>query len=58
MSQSETATPAKAARRTRTQTAGPQAQEHLLRAAGELFYEEGVRAVGSMRSSSGRASTR
>ena len=46
MSQSESATPAKAARRTRTQTAGPQAQEHLLRAAGELFYEEGVRAVG------------
>jgi AcrR family transcriptional regulator len=46
MSQSETATPGKAARRTRTQTAGPQAQEHLLKAAGELFYEEGVRAVG------------
>ena len=46
MSQRETATPGKAARRTRTQTTGPQAQEHLLQAAGELFYEEGVRAVG------------
>src|ERR1700758_5318225 len=30
----------------RTQTAGPQAQAHLLRAAAELFYQEGVRAVG------------
>jgi AcrR family transcriptional regulator len=28
------------------QTAGPQAQQHLLRAADELFYREGVRAVG------------
>jgi len=46
MSQRETATPGKAPRRTRTQTTGPQAQEHLLQAAGELFYEEGVRAVG------------
>ena len=32
--------------RARTQTAGPRAQEHLLRAADELFYREGVRAVG------------
>nr|WP_321888849.1 TetR/AcrR family transcriptional regulator [Paraburkholderia bannensis] len=31
---------------TRTQTAGPRAQEQLLRAADELFYQEGVRAVG------------
>src|ERR1700734_2540864 len=46
MSERETATPARATRRARTQTAGPQAQEHLLQAAGELFYEEGVRAVG------------
>ena len=46
MSQSESSTPVKAARRARTQTAGPQAQEHLLKAASELFYEEGVRAVG------------
>ena len=46
MSQSETAKPTATTRRTRTQTAGPQAQEHLLRAAGELFYREGVRAVG------------
>jgi AcrR family transcriptional regulator len=46
MSQSETAKPATAGRRPRPQTAGPQAQEHLLRAAGELFYREGVRAVG------------
>ncbi len=30
----------------RTQTAGPRAQEQLLRAADELFYQEGVRAVG------------
>ncbi len=45
MSHSETAKPA-AARRTRTQTAGPEAQAHLLRAADELFYREGVRAVG------------
>jgi AcrR family transcriptional regulator len=46
MSKHETATPGKTARRTRTQTTGPQAQEHLLQAAGELFYAEGVRAVG------------
>ncbi|WP_310632558.1 TetR/AcrR family transcriptional regulator [Paraburkholderia sp.] len=32
--------------RARTQTAGPRAQEHLLAAADELFYREGVRAVG------------
>ncbi|WJF90255.1 TetR/AcrR family transcriptional regulator [Paraburkholderia bonniea] len=30
----------------RTQMRGAQAQEHLLRAADELFYREGVRAVG------------
>jgi len=30
----------------RTQTAGPLAQEHLLKAAAELFYRQGVRAVG------------
>ncbi|MBN3858338.1 TetR/AcrR family transcriptional regulator [Paraburkholderia sp. Ac-20340] len=30
----------------RTQTAGPRAQEQLLLAADELFYQEGVRAVG------------
>jgi AcrR family transcriptional regulator len=30
----------------RPQTAGLEAQEHLLRAANELFYREGVRAVG------------
>ncbi len=34
------------ARRPRTQTAGAHAHEHLLRAAAELFYREGVRAVG------------
>lgn len=34
-------------RRTRgTPTTGPQAQQHLLRAAEELFYREGVRTVG------------
>lgn len=27
-------------------TTGPEAQQHLLRAADELFYREGVRAVG------------
>lgn len=46
MSEHATATPAKAARRSRSQITGPQAQEQLLRAAGELFYEEGVRVVG------------
>lgn len=36
-----------ASRRVRaTQTTGPEAQQHLLRAADELFYREGVRAVG------------
>ncbi|MGS0895895.1 TetR/AcrR family transcriptional regulator [Burkholderia stagnalis] len=34
------------ARRTRRTVAGAIAQEHLLRAAEELFYREGVRAVG------------
>jgi len=34
------------ARRPRAQTAGPRAQEHLLRAADDLFYRQGVRAVG------------
>ena len=38
------ATPA--ARRPRAQMAGPRAQEHLLRAADDLFYRQGVRAVG------------
>lgn len=38
--------PARRASKPRTQTAGPRAQEHLLRAADELFYREGVRAVG------------
>lgn len=52
MAQNESSRPAKpvksgaASRVGRSQTAGPQAQEHLLRAAGELFYREGVRAVG------------
>jgi AcrR family transcriptional regulator len=46
MSQRAATAPARPVRRTRTQTAGPQAQEHLLKAAGELFYQEGVRAVG------------
>jgi AcrR family transcriptional regulator len=46
MSDSETLKPARARRARGAQTAGPQAQEHLLRAAGELFYREGVRAVG------------
>src|ERR1700756_5496711 len=30
----------------RSQTAGSEAQQHLLRAAADLFYREGVRAVG------------
>jgi AcrR family transcriptional regulator len=46
MAQNPIAKPAVAAHRPRAQTTGPQAQEHLLRAAGELFYREGVRAVG------------
>jgi AcrR family transcriptional regulator len=33
-------------RRPRAHTAGPRAQEHLLRAADDLFYRQGVRAVG------------
>lgn len=36
----------KPASRTRQHTAGPEAQQALLRAADELFYQEGVRAVG------------
>ncbi|WP_133651112.1 TetR/AcrR family transcriptional regulator [Paraburkholderia flava] len=36
----------RAARRPRTQMAGHEAQTHLLDAAAELFYREGVRAVG------------
>ncbi|WMY08562.1 TetR/AcrR family transcriptional regulator [Paraburkholderia phenoliruptrix] len=56
MSASETSKPAGAPRgsgpvgaprRARgTHTTGPEAQQHLLRAADELFYREGVRAVG------------
>jgi AcrR family transcriptional regulator len=46
MSDSETPKPAGARRARGAQTAGPQAQQHLLRAAAELFYREGVRAVG------------
>jgi AcrR family transcriptional regulator len=38
--------PSPRAAATRTQPAGPRAQEQLLRAADELFYQEGVRAVG------------
>jgi len=39
--------PAPASRRARgAHTSGPQAQQHLLSAAAELFYREGVRAVG------------
>ncbi|CAG4908249.1 TetR/AcrR family transcriptional regulator [Paraburkholderia gardini] len=45
MAQSETEKRT-AHRRARTQTAGPDAQAHLLRAADELFYRDGVRAVG------------
>lgn len=33
-------------RRPRAHTAGPRAHEHLLRAADDLFYRQGVRAVG------------
>ncbi len=48
-----------AGRRARgTQVAGAQAQQHLLRAAEELFYQEGFAQWASMRSSSARASTR
>jgi len=48
MSDRETLKPARArARRARgAQTSGPQAQQHLLHAASELFYREGVRSVG------------
>jgi AcrR family transcriptional regulator len=46
MSDSETSRPASARRARGTQTAGPEAQQHLLRAADELFYREGVRTVG------------
>lgn len=46
MSDRETPKPAGARRARGTQTAGPQAQQNLLRAADELFYREGVRAVG------------
>ncbi len=39
--------PASPSRRARGgHTSGPEAQQHLLRAADELFYREGVRAVG------------
>lgn len=41
-----TAADKSAAARARPHTAGPTAQQLLLRAAGELFYQEGVRAVG------------
>ena len=37
---------AKRALSRRSQTAGSKAQQHLLRAAADLFYREGVRAVG------------
>ena len=46
MSDNETHKPANTRRARGAQTAGPQAQQHLLRAADELFYREGVRAVG------------
>ncbi|ANB74132.1 TetR family transcriptional regulator [Paraburkholderia phytofirmans OLGA172] len=46
MSDRETLKPAAARRARGAQTAGPEAQQHLLRAADELFYREGVRAVG------------
>lgn len=46
MSDSETSKPTGARRARSTQTAGPEAQQHLLRAADELFYREGVRSVG------------
>jgi AcrR family transcriptional regulator len=46
MSNSETLKPAGARRARGAQTTGPEAQQHLLRAADELFYREGVRAVG------------
>ncbi|MGE8487899.1 MAG: TetR/AcrR family transcriptional regulator, partial [Paraburkholderia nemoris] len=46
MSDSETLKPGSTRRARGTQTAGPEAQQHLLRAADELFYREGVRSVG------------
>ncbi|HEY2020944.1 TetR/AcrR family transcriptional regulator [Paraburkholderia sp.] len=46
MSDSETVKPARPRRARGAQTSGPQAQQHLLRAASELFYREGVRTVG------------
>ena len=42
----ETSSSAARTSRPRAQTAGARAHEHLLRAADELFYREGVRAVG------------
>ncbi|PXW16915.1 TetR/AcrR family transcriptional regulator [Paraburkholderia caballeronis] len=45
MNDDPTSLPAAPARR-RAHTAGPRAQEHLLRAADDLFYQQGVRAVG------------
>jgi AcrR family transcriptional regulator len=42
----ESSSTAGRAKRARTQTAGARAHEHLLLAADELFYREGVRAVG------------
>jgi AcrR family transcriptional regulator len=44
--QDESSVSARRTGRTRTQTAGARAHEHLLLAADELFYREGVRAVG------------
>lgn len=46
MPDSQTLKPAGARRTRGAQTAGPEAQQHLLRAAEELFYREGVRTVG------------
>lgn len=46
MPDSQTLKPAGARRIRGAQTAGPEAQQHLLRAAEELFYREGVRTVG------------
>jgi AcrR family transcriptional regulator len=46
MSNSDTLKPAGARRARGAQTTGLEAQQHLLRAADELFYREGVRAVG------------
>ncbi|HZZ12007.1 MAG TPA: TetR/AcrR family transcriptional regulator [Paraburkholderia sp.] len=46
MSDSETPPSATSRRPRSVPTTGPQAQQHLLRAAEELFYREGVRSVG------------